>query len=80
LGQFKSVSSVIITQEVVDADGWTAMAFNGAAATSVGFVNDDTWKAAASPFVDICIMCAGAGVGSVTETRGTETEIRAEWT
>jgi hypothetical protein len=35
-------------------------------------VNDDTWKAVASTFVDICIMCAGAGVDSVTET--------GEWT
>jgi hypothetical protein len=82
LSWYLCVSSVIIIQEVVDADGWTAIAFNGAAATPVGFVNDDTWKAVASAFICIVVCASGAGVGSVTETRGTGTEsmVVGEWT
>jgi hypothetical protein len=41
------VSSVIIIRSC----GWSAIAFNGAAATPVGFVNDDTWKAVAAECV-----------------------------
>ena len=44
------------------------------AATSVGFVNDDTWKAVASAFVDICIVACAPVPGLVRLLRHGEQE------